>query len=117
MKSDRTCPTDSKSRVRTAKPQNSRFMVEVLQKDVKKRVLLLRQRLFQIPVVPIPACPASREQSTSHTILQHASLLSGVPSSLVTGCSQRGHPRHSESSRADKRKHRQMACATVADHR
>src|SRR5215472_6693990 len=45
MKSDRICPTASKSRASTAKPQNSRFMVEVLLKDVKKRVHLLRQRL------------------------------------------------------------------------
>src|SRR5262245_39802893 len=45
MKSDRTCPTDSKRRARTTKPQNSRFMVEVLQKKVMKRVQ--RQRTMQ----------------------------------------------------------------------
>src|SRR5438128_1315230 len=36
MTSDRTCPTAPKSRVRTAKPQKSRFMIEVLQKDAEK---------------------------------------------------------------------------------
>src|SRR5262249_25278105 len=47
----------------------------------------------------------------------HASLLFENTIFACHGLLATGTPRHSESSRADKRRHRLLACPAVADHR